>query len=398
VPPVRRLPLLAFGLVLTGFNLRIAVASIPPLLSDLERDPGMSTTVAGLLTSLPVLCFGALALAGPSLVRRAGSDATLVLALAGIACGVALRGAGSTGALFAGTALAGAGIAVGNVVVPALIKGRFPARVGLLMGVYTAVLAAGAALAGGISVPLERALGWRGALALWAAPAVVALVTVALPVLRGRRDRAVRGGSGDVRTLLRDPLAWQVTVFFGIQSAVFYSGLAWLPSILRDQGYSAATAGALLSVYALGGIPASLTAPVIAVRLRDQRSLAVGAVVLEAAAAAGLAALPSADPAWVVLYALGQGAAFSLALTLIVLRSPDARRGAELSGMVQAIGYCLAATGPFAVGALHDARGGWTAPLLLLLALCLPMATAGVGAGRARLVSASSAHGVPVVP
>ncbi len=391
---MRTLPLLAVGLVLTGFNLRIAVASIPPLLTDLERSPGMSPTVAGLLTSLPVLCFGLLAVAAPPLVRRAGAEGTLLLALAAIMSGVVLRGAGSTAALFAGTALAGAGIAVGNVVVPALIKGRFPARVGLLMGLYTAVLAAGAALAGGLAVPAERALGWRSALAIWAAPALVAIAALVISVARGARDHAVRGGVGEMRTLVRDRLAWQVTLFFGLQSAVFYSGLAWLPSILRDQGYTAGAAGGLLSVYALGGIPGSLIAPALAVRFPDQRMLALGAVALEAAAAAGLAALPGADPAWVVLFALGQGAAFSLALTLIVLRAPDARRGAELSGMAQAIGYSIAAAGPLLVGALHDAEGGWTVPLLLLVTLCAPMAAAGVGAGRSRLVSAS-AHGMP---
>jgi MFS transporter, CP family, cyanate transporter len=394
---VRSLPLLAVGLVLTGFNLRVAVASVPPLLADLERSPGMSPTVAGLLTSLPVLCFGALAVAAPPLVRRAGGEGTLLLALGAIMGGVVVRGAGSTAALFAGTAIAGAGIAVGNVVVPALIKGRFPARVGLLMGLYTAVLAAGAALAGGLAVPAERALGWRSALAIWAAPALVAVAALGIAVARGTRNGVVRGGAGDMRTLLHDPLAWQVTLFFGLQSAVFYSGLAWLPSILRDHGYSAGVAGALLSVYALGGIPGSLVAPALAVRIRDQRALAVGAVALEAAAAAGLATLPGGDPAWVVLFALGQGAAFSLALTIIVLRAPDAHRGAELSGMVQAIGYGIAAAGPFLVGALHDAERGWTAPLLLLVALCVPMAAAGVGAGRARLVSAS-ARTVPLRP
>ncbi|MBX5475400.1 MAG: MFS transporter [Thermoleophilia bacterium] len=384
---MRRVPLLAAGLVLTGFNLRIAVASVPPLLDDLERDPGMSSTVAGLLTSLPVLCFGLLAPAAPPLGRRAGGETTLLLALLAVGGGVLARAAGSVGALFAGTAAAGAGIAVGNVIVPAVIKGRFPGRVGLLMGLYTGVLGAGAALAGGLAVPAEDALGMRGALAVWAAPAAVALLVVAGAARAGEHGGGVRGGAGDLRTLLRDPLAWQLTFFFGLQSAVFYSGLTWLPSILRDGGFGAATAGALLSVYALAGIPASLAAPVLAARARDQRTIAVVSVAPEAVALAGLLAAPGAAPLWVTLYALGQGAAFSLALTLIVLRSPSARRGAELSGMVQAIGYCVAALGPLVVGALHDAEGGWTAPLLLLLVCCAPMAAAGLGAGRARLVS-----------
>jgi CP family cyanate transporter-like MFS transporter len=376
-----RLGLLALALVLTGFNLRLAVASVPPLLSELERQPGMSSTVAGLLTSLPFLCFAVLAFAAPPLTRRFGAEAVLVIVLTAIGAGTVVRAAGSTAALFAGTVIAAAGIAVGNALVPAAIKAWFPARVGVLIGLYTAVLSVGAALAGGLAVPAKRLLGWQGALAIWAVPAALTVVTV-LVAARARHEGAVRGGSGEMRTLLRDRLAWQVTLFFGIQAAIVFSGLSWLPSILRADGYSPATAGVLLALYALGGVPASLALPVLASRIRDQRRLAIGTAALEAVALAGLAALPSAAPAWVALFALGQGASFSLALTLIALRSPDARRSTELSGMAQAIGYAVAALGPFAVGALHTATSSWTAPLLFLLVLCAPMAAAGAGAGR----------------
>jgi CP family cyanate transporter-like MFS transporter len=395
---VRRLPLLVAGLVLTGLNLRIAVATVPPLLSDLEQDPGMSSTVAGVLTSLPVLCYGLLAVAAPPLIRRLGGEATLVLVLLAVTAGVLVRAAGSTPALFLGTVVAGAGAAVGNVIVPAVVKGRFPLRVGVLMGVYTAVLSTGAALGGGLVVPLERSLGWQAALAIWAVPAVLALAVVVAAAVGSGTDRSDRGGVGEMRSLLHDRLAWQVTLFFGIQSAVFYIGLSWLPSILRSDGYDAGAAGALLAAYALGGVPTAVAAPVLATRVRDQRVLVLCAVALEAVAVAGLLLLPDAAPAWVAFFAVGQGAAFSLALTLIVLRSPDGRRGAELSGMTQAIGYCIAALGPFAVGVLHAAEGGWTGPLLLLVALCAGMAVAGAGAGRPRLVSPGAAAGVPLAP
>jgi CP family cyanate transporter-like MFS transporter len=395
---VRRLPLLlGLGIVLTGLNLRIPVASVPPLLDDLERQPGLSATAAGFLTSLPVLCFGVVALAAPPLARRLGGEAALVVALVAIAAGTLGRAAGSVGALFAGTAVAGAGVAVGNVLVPAVIKGRFPQRIGLLMGLYTGVLGLGAALAGGLAVPAEHAFGWRTSLALWTAPVAVALVATAAAAVRDHGDAGVRGGTGAARTLLRDRLAWQVTLFIGIQSALFYSGLAWLPSLLRDRGFSASAAGALLSVYALVGIPASFAAPALAVRRREQRSLVATVAVLQVAAVAGLLLFPGAAVGWVLLWALGQGGSFSLALTLIVLRAPDARRGAELSAMAQAAGYCIAALGPLVVGALHDVEGGWTSPLLFLLALCVPMLAAGLGAGRARLVSARPAE-VPLVP
>jgi MFS transporter, CP family, cyanate transporter len=389
--PVRRLPLLAVGILLVALNLRFAVASLPPLLSDLERDLGMSSTVAGVLTSLPVLCFGLIAFAAPPVVRRLGGELTLVGVMFLIGAGALLRAGGSTGALFAGTALAGAGMAVGNVVVPAVVKGSFSARIGLMMGLYTAVINASAALGGGLAVPFEHALGWRGSLAVWAAPAGVALAAMAVAAHHGRHDPAVRGGVGEMRTLYRDPLAWQVTLFFAIQASIFYCGLSWLPSILKAHGYSSGSAGALLSLYAIAGAPAALLAPALATRLRSQGALTTVAIGLDVAALTGLLFAPGAAVLWVTVFGLGQGSAFALALTLVVLRSPDPSRGAELSAMTQAVGYCIAAAGPFAVGAVHDAFGSWDASLVLLLALCAPLFALGVTAGRDRLVSSAAA-------
>ncbi|HVM55861.1 MAG TPA: MFS transporter [Gaiellaceae bacterium] len=381
---MRRLPLLAIALVLVGFNLRIAVASVPPLLTDLERALGMSPTVAGLLTSLPVLCFGLLAVAAAPLGRRFGGETVLVVALVPLCVGTALRAAGSTGALFAGTIFAGAGIAVANVMVPAVIKARFPQRVGVLMGLYTAALGVGAALAGGLAVPFERAFGWQGSLAIWTLPALAAAALVVVAVARdhGRHAAAIRGGVGEARPLLRSRLAWQLTVLFGTQAAVFYSALTWLPSILRAHGFSDSAAGALLSVFMLGGVPAALVAPMLATRVRDQRPVVAVFCGLEITAIAGLIVAPGAAVLWVTIFAAGQGGAFPLSLTLMVMRSPDARRAAELAGMAQAIGYGMAALGPLIAGALHAATGGWTATLLFMLLLGVPMTVAGLGAGR----------------
>ena len=384
---MRKAPLLAIALVLVGFNLRIAVASVPPLLTELERELGMSATVAGLLTSVPLVCFGVLALAAAPLGRRLGGEWALVVALVPLCVGTALRAAGSTGALFAGTVLAGAGIAVANVIVPAVIKARYPRQVGVLMGLYTAALGIGAAVGGGLAVPAGRAFGWRGSLAVWTLPALtaVALVLLAIALDRGH-VAAFRGGAGDARGLLRSRLAWQLTILFGTQAAIFYSGLTWLPSILRAHGFSSSSAGVLLSVYALGGVPAAFVAPVLATRTRDQRPLVVVFCGLELLAAAGLLLAPSAAVLWVAVFAVGQGGAFPLTLTLIVLRSPDARRAAEVSGMAQAIGYCIAALGPLVLGVLHAATGGWTAPLVFLLLLGVPMTVAGLGAARPGLL------------
>ena len=360
------------------------MASVPPLVDELQRELGLSATAAGLLTAAPVLCFGLLAPAAPALARRLGGERALLLALLPVLIGVAGRAAGPTFALFAGTVLAGAGVAVANVLVPSVVKGRFDRQVGIVTGLYVAALTGGAALAAGLTVPLEDELGWQGALAVWSLPAALALVVLGLGV---GRPTGVRPQPADLRGLLGDRVAWQVTLYMGLQSLVFYAGLAWLPSILRDAGFAAGTAGSLLAVYALGGIPTSLLVPMVATRLPDQRLLALGVTALETAAILGLLAAPGAAVAWVTLFALGQGGAIALALTLMVLRAPDPGRAAELSGMAQTLGYSLAAFGPVAVGALHDWSNGWRVPLTVLLALTVPLAAVGVGAGRDRRVA-----------
>ena len=361
------------------------------MIDEVADDLGLSSAAAGLLTSAPILCFGLLAPVAPVLARRLGAERVLLLALFPLVAGTLVRGESSAAALFAGTLLAGAAIAVANVVVPSIVKGRFAERAGRLMGIYVAALGAGAAIAAGLTVPVEEALeaGWEAGLAVWAIPAALAAVILGVAVARGGSRVTGRGGPGDARALLGDGLAWQVTLFFGLQSILFYIALTWLPSILREDGYGAREAGALLALFALGGIPASLVVPIVATRMRDQRAIAVGVAALEAAAVAGLLAAPAAAAVWVTLFALGQGAAFSLALTLIVLRAPDSRRAAELSGMAQAIGYTLAAAGPLGVGALHDWSGGWDAPLAALLLMTVPLLAAGLLAGRAATVRPS---------
>lgn len=380
--------LLGFGAVLAGFNLRLAIASIPPLLDDLRRTPGISPSAAAVLAALPFACFGLVALAAPRLVRRLGAERALAVVLVAIGIGTLVRAAGSTAALLAGTATAAAAVAVANVILPVLVRARFPARTGLMIGLYTAALSTGAAAAGATTVPLAGWLGWQGALAVWAIPTLLPLTPLLLAA-RTRLPDTTRGPGRGMKSLLRDRLAWQVTLFFGLQAAIVFSGLSWLPSVLRSDGYSASAAGVLLALYALGGVPASLAAPMLATRAGDQRLLALGCAGVEAAALTGLMAAPGAAPGWIALFALGQGASFSLAVSLIALRSPDARGSADLSGMTQAIGYAMAAAGPFAVGLLHGAAGGWTLPLLFMIVLCLPMAAIGLAAGRPLRVGAS---------
>jgi CP family cyanate transporter-like MFS transporter len=357
------------------------------VLTELRADLGLSGGAAAVLTSVPVLCLGLFAPAAPALARRWGIEPVVALVLGALATGLLVRVLGGTAALFAGTVLASGAIAIANVLLPALVKRDFPASTGTMMGVYTMSLAGSAAVAAGTTAPLAEATGgWRGGLGAWAVPAAVALL-VWLPLARGRTAGDDPGGG---RPLRRDPLAWQVTAFFGLQSLAFYAVLSWLPTIYRDEGYSAVAAGAVLSGSALTQIPVTLLLPRFATRGRTQRPHAVAATLCTAAGLTGVLLAPTGAPyVWAVLLGVGQGAAFAVALTLIVLRARTPADTAGLSAMAQSFGYVVAAGGPLLVGVVHDRTGSWAPPLTLLLLLLIPQAAAGMLAGRPLYVGRS---------
>ena len=377
--------LLGLAVALVAFNLRAAVASVGPVLPEIRSDLPLSGTGAAVLTFLPVLCFGLLAVTAPRLARRWGIEPVLLGVLGVLAAGLLLRVLDGPTVLLLGTVLAGGAIAVGNVLVPPLIKRDFPDRVGLMMGVYTMAVSGSAAVAAGLTVPLGDAigLGWRGALGVWMAPAVLAAM-VWLPQVRSHTPPPESQPGPPLR---RSALAWQVTLYFGLQSLAFYSVLAWLPSIYRDYDFSAAEAGALLSVSGLVQIPVALVLPTLATRAANQVAYIVASTLLVGAGLAGVLLAPTAAPyLWAVIIGVGQGAAFALALNLFVLRTRHVPETARLSAMAQTIGYVLSAFGPLLVGVVHDLTGSWTAPLLLLLALLVPQLVFGALSGRARTI------------
>jgi CP family cyanate transporter-like MFS transporter len=384
--------LLAIGMVLLATNLRPAAAAVGPLIDRIRADTGLSATGAGVLTTLPVLCFGALAPLAPALAKRVGERTTAALALALLLVGLLVRLVPGLGFLFFGTALAGAAIAVGNVLLPVLVRGNFPDRVGLLTGMYTTGLIGFAALAAGVSVPVADAFGggWRPGLAIWAVPAAVALIVWAPQLTRRRAaDPSSENHASGIRPLLRDRVAWAVTLFFAIQSAGFYATLAWLPSVFHSHGISTAHAGLLLSLSLVFGLIPALTVPSMATRTRDQRVFVVAFILCIAAGWLGVLLAPTtASYLWVVLLGLGQNAMFPLALTLIVLRGGTVASTSGLSTMVQTVGYLVAAGGPLAIGAVHDIWHSWTPALIVLLALLAPLLVLGLAAGRNRTVTA----------
>jgi CP family cyanate transporter-like MFS transporter len=380
---------MAASLVLIAFNLRPVFSSASALLPEMRIELGLSALGASLLTTLPVACLGAFSPLAPRLAQRIGSERTLLGVLFLLALGTSLRGMSSILLLFLGTALAGACIAVGNVLLPGLVKRDFADRAALITGFYTMALCAGAASAAGFTQPLERALGgsMAGALAAWALPALV-VGLIWLPQVLSTKIQVKHSGFS-VRGLWRDGLAWQVTLFMGLQSALAYCVFGWLAPILRERGLDGLTAGAIVSVSVMIQAAACLVAPQIAVRGKDQRlinaSLSVAAVV----ALLGLLFAPlSTVWFWAILQGIGQGGLIAVAVTTIVLRSRDPPVAAHLSGMAQCVGYLLAAVGPMVVGLIRGWTGSFAWCAVLFVALGIGAAINGWGAGRALYVNA----------
>ncbi|MEU5566513.1 MFS transporter [Micromonospora musae] len=377
-------PLTLLGVVLLALNLRAAIAGLAPLLPDVRLELGLGSGTAGLLTTLPVLCFGLISPFAALLGRRIGVQRSLLMAMLVIIAGSLVRAAPGIWWLLAGTVLIGAGITVGNVLVPSAVKQDFSQRQGAVTALTTAALTGGAALAAAVTAPLAHTgLGWRGALLVVGAPAAVAAL-VWLPQLR-RRHVAPPLRLGDT-AVLRSPVTWALAAFMGMQSLTYYAMLAWLPTLLRDGGVSAADAGWALALFNLLGIATAVLTPTLAARRGDQRGLGLLVCLTWAACLLGLLAAPSGYLVWATIGGLAQGAGIGLALTLLVLRARTPESARDLSGTVQSVGYLLGATGPVLVGVLHDGSGGWTFPLTALCVAVAAMAVAVLGAGRDRQV------------
>ena len=391
--------LLIVGMAAVAANLRPAASTVGPVLDEIRDALGLSAIEAGVLTALPPLCFGLLALASPFLAARLGYTRSIALAMAVLTAGLLFRVVDGVPALFVGTIAAGAGIAIGNVLMPVLVKRSFPHRAGLATGIYVGSMIGVASLAAALTIPLQRLLDgdWRVALVIWAIPAAIALV-VWLPQVRHGSDQASR--ALDLRSavgLLRAPVARQLMFFFGLQAAGFYAILAWLPTIFQSEGVSSTTAGALIGLSMVMGLPAALLIPAMAARARDQRWYVAGGCAASAIGLIGLIVAPASAPflpyLWAIVIGLGQGTCFPLALTMIVLRSGGVGETAGLSTVVQGFGYIVAAIGPFTVGAIHGLTDSWSWAAAFILAMVCLQAVAGMGAGRNIIVGESLSGG-----
>ncbi|MFI1069683.1 CynX/NimT family MFS transporter [Streptomyces puniciscabiei] len=399
--------LVVVGIVLSALNLRPAITSLGALLEEVRDGLGMSGGVAGLLTSVPPLCFAVFGITAPRLARRFGPAAVVCAGMVAITTGLLIRPyLGSTAGFLAASALALMGIAVSNVLMPVIVKRWFPDRVGSMTGLYSMALALGTSAAAAVTVPLTDALGgsWRSGLAVWAALAGAAVLPW-LPLLRdrggdsapaqpGRRERAAREQpAGEQRTgehaplrITRSRTAWALAVFFGLQATAAYITMGWMPQIFRDAGVPAGTAGVLLAVTMVMGVPLAFVIPRVATRLPHQGPIVLVLGMCGLAGYAGLYVAPAAGAwAWALLLGVSN-CAFPLALTMVGMRARSGPGVAQLSAFAQSTGYLISIPGPLLVGVLYQQSGGWGLPIALMAGLMLPQMAVGFLAGRDRTV------------
>ena len=412
--------LAVLGILLCAFSLRSAVASLSPVIDHIAVDFALSPTVLGLIGTAPPVCFAIFGLLAPLVERRIGLEPTTVIALAAITLGLALRGlAVDSITLLLATALIFAGVGMGNILLPPLVKKHFPDRLGLMMTLYTTAMAVSTFLPPLVAVPVADAAGWRLSLAMWAVFALAGVIPWALMLMNSRRaattatpakaepaealvtrtattadDDPAALATGPITVapasarlfarLWRLPLAWAIAVVFGTSSTMAYVTFAWLPAILVEQaGVPASVAGLLLSLFAFMGLPASLLVPVLIVRFQATLPLFIFAAVMGIAGLLGLifAPVPELVGLWVALFGL-VGVLFPLSLVLISVRARTPGSAVALSSFVQSIGYVGAAAFPIVIGLLHDATGGWFVSLLVMIGVIVVAVPAGLIASR----------------
>ncbi|EOW1326179.1 CynX/NimT family MFS transporter [Klebsiella aerogenes] len=377
--------LLIVGILFIAATLRVTFTGIAPLLDAIRAEYQLTTAQTGLLTTLPLLAFGLVSPLAAGVARRFGIERSLLLAMVIICLGIGLRSLPSAAWLYIGTALIGCGIALGNVLLPGLIKRDFSGHVARMTGAYSITMGAAAAAGSAMVVPLALAgFGWRGALLLLMIFPLLALI-LWLPQSRRLASTPMTGsGAAHNRGIWRSALAWQVTLFLGINSLVYYVIVGWLPAILQSMGYSEAQAGSLHGLLQLATAAPGLAIPLVLHRLKDQRGIAVLVALMCVFSTLGLWLLPGQAVIWTLIFGFGSGATMILGLTFIGLRASSAHQAAALSGMAQTIGYLLAACGPPLIGKIHDAYGDWHIPLIIVALIAVIMALFGALAGRAR--------------
>lgn len=384
--------ILMIGIIFVAFTLRPAITAVGPLIGDIRADTGITNGIAGLLTTLPLLTFGLLSPFVPKISQRIGNEWSVLIGLCILALGMLIRSTGLIFFLYVGTILIGSGIAICNVLLPGIVKEKFPQKVGVLTGIYTLSMALWAGLAPGLSSPLANNLhlGWRLSLSVYVILLIIAII-LWLPQVKRKNNTFYRLRMEQTQvqpSLWRSTIAWQVTIFMGLQSLIYFSMTAWLPEILISQGFTATSAGWMVTLMQFSGLPANFIIPVIADRLPNQKGIAI---IIGLFCLTGLFGLlvgnsPFIITLCIICLGIALGSAISHSLTLIGLRAINAKQASDLSGMAQSVGYLLAAMGPFIIGFLFDLFHTWSLPLMILIVIAILFTIAGVGAGRNQYV------------
>lgn len=384
--------LVLIGIAMSAFNLRTAVTSLTPLLDSLGETFGFGSTMTGVLGMVPTAAFALFGVVTPAIAHRLGLERTALLSMALAALGLLARAfVGDTSMLLLTSAVALSGMGMGNVVLPPLVKRYFGDRVGTVSTLYITVLQLGTILPALLAVPIAQAAGWRVSLGAWSLVAAAA----ALPwigvlwmerfgqsreakLLARAHDRAVTADDAAPELdaprangrVWRSPVAWGLTLMFGMTSLTTYSMFTWLPKLLVEAGGSPALGGSMVALFSTMGLLSAIALPALAVRIANPFPIVVACGVAYLAAFTGLLTAPMAAPLlWVALLGLGPST-FPLSLTLINLRTRTPAGSSRLSGFVQGVGYSLSCLGPLLFGWLHDLAHGWALPFAFL-ALCL---------------------------
>lgn len=382
--------LLLAGIFLIAGCLRVTFTGVSPLLHPISLTFSLSDVSIGILTTLPLLAFAIISPISAGLAHRFGAERVLFAALLIILLGIVCRSLGSVFTLYPGTAIIGCGIALGNVLLPSLVKRHYPQRVAEVIGKYSLVMGLFAAVGSAAMVPLTHlGVGWTGALLALGIFPLIALI-VWLPQLKSSAPVPAVAETGNVHRLVwRSKIAWHVTLFLGSNSLIYYVIVSWLPAILTSEGYSSEQAGTLHGVMQLSSAIPGLLAGTVLRKLKGQQGITVILVLLSTLSLLGLLTLPGLSGLWVAIFGFSCGAVIILGLTFIGLRSSSSLQAAALSGMAQCIGYLLAASGPPLMGKLHDLSAGWHSPLTILMLLSLLMAYFGYNAAEYRTLPAT---------
>ena len=384
------LALLALSFI--SLVLRPPVAAIGPLVDELTRTESLSLFQVSLMTSLPIVCFGLGAFASPSLVKRFTLNRAMLLVLLLLTTAMSVRLVGGFAALITCTVLIGLAIAIGNVLIPTIVREQFPDRIELVTGIYVTLLAISASLSAAIAVPTSDLLGgWRAALAIWLIPAILAIVFW-LPIAIAKQaatQTSAKTHAEEKSAVVRSPLTWAIVAFFGLQSAGFYAILNWLPSLLIDSGMSPLDAGALLGITTFVGVP---TGFLVSLLFKKFKSLSLVAVVVSSCTLIGLLMIwlvPDQMLIACIVTGFGFAATFPLSLTLIGSRASTSTQTTQLSALSQGWGYLIAASGTFGFGFLREQTGSWVASLILIISFTVIQIVAGALAGRDKRIAAA---------